>query len=72
MFAPGPSHPRIECFGPNCGSDLYRLDDSGSDIGIRLGSIDQRAALSPARQIWCRSAPLWSRGIEKLPQRSKE
>jgi len=59
-------------FCPHCGSHLYRLADGEDRIGIRLGSIDQRMALPPTRQIWCRSAFSWTGDIGNLPQRSKE
>ena len=58
-------------FCPRCGSPLYRRRE-GSRMGIRLGSIDQRADLRPTRQIWCRSALSWTTDIGNLPQRSKE
>lgn len=59
-------------FCPHCGSHLYRLIEGDERIGIRVGSIDQRAALPPTRQIWCRSALSWTGDIGNLPQRSKE
>ncbi|WP_064693526.1 GFA family protein [Rhizobium aegyptiacum] len=55
-------------FCSTCGSPLYRTDGEGSAIGIRVGSIDQRRALAPKKQIWCRSALPWAENIEPLPR----
>jgi hypothetical protein len=64
--------PSRQYFCPHCGSQLYRLADGETQIGIRLGSINQRTALSPARQIWCQSALAWLGSVDKLPQCSRE
>ncbi len=60
---------RLQLFCPNCGAPLFTTGE-GADAavwGIRWGSIDQRAALSPKRQFWCRSAVDWLAGIQSLP-----
>ena len=64
---------RAQVFCGNCGSPLYTfaVDDPGA-LGLRLGSIDQRQALIPRRQIWCRSALPWAMRIGGLPQRERE
>ncbi|ARM10640.1 GFA family glutathione-dependent formaldehyde-activating protein [Rhizobium phaseoli Brasil 5] len=59
-------------FCPTCGSPLYRTDEEGGAIGIRLGSIDQRRNLTPKKQIWCRSALPWVGNIEPLPRFDRE
>ncbi|MBB4573142.1 GFA family protein [Rhizobium sp. MC63] len=59
-------------FCANCGSPLYRTDEKGSAIGIRLGSIDQRRELAPKKQIWCRSALPWVDNIGPLPRFDRE
>ena len=55
-------------FCPTCGTPIYSaaLVDP-TTYGLRVGTIDQRAALPPARQIWCRSALDWSRDLSGLP-----
>ena len=43
-----------------CGSPLFSSSAEGTgDWGIRWGSIRQREALTPTRQIWCGSAVPW-------------
>jgi hypothetical protein len=37
-------------------------------VGIRVGTINERAELSPRKQIWCRSALPWTGNIEALPR----
>lgn len=60
---------RLQYFCPDCGAPLYTtgLGPDAQMIGIRLGSIDQRDALAPVRQIWCRSRLPWLGGIADLP-----
>ena len=64
---------RVQHFCPVCGSPVFTSggDESG-EWGIRWGSIRQRAALKPARQIWCRSAVPWLNDIAELPARSAD
>jgi len=57
-------------FCPECGTPIYSasLDDPPS-YSLRVGTLDRRAELLPARQIWCRSALPWSmdlQGVERL------
>ena len=64
---------RAQMFCPNCGSRIYAtsVDDppgGGSKIfGVRLGSVNQRAELSPKRQIWHHSAMPWIEEIADIP-----
>lgn len=65
---------RLQYFCGDCGSPLY-VTGEGADaekIGIRLGTIDQRRTLSPAKQSWCRSALPWVNTIGDLPGRETE
>ena len=60
---------RLQYFCPKCGSPLFTTG-TGADAatwGIRWGSINQRAALSPKSQIWCRSALDWFGETTALP-----
>ena len=51
---------RFQHFCGDCGSPLFTSGEGGSDdFGIRWGSIRQRDALRPTRQIWCQSAAVW-------------
>lgn len=59
----------LQHFCPNCGSPCYRSGEGedADEIGIRLGTIDQRRQLMPKRQIWCRSALPWVGNLSGLP-----
>lgn len=52
---------RIQGFCPKCGTTIYSTSaGSGPRIyGIRPGTIRQREAFVPTREIWCRSALKW-------------
>lgn len=59
---------RKQFFCPECGSPLFTTgEDEAGQTGIRWGSINQRDALKPAEQIWCRSAAPWLDTISDLP-----
>lgn len=60
---------RMQFFCPDCGSPLFTTGE-GADAGewgIRLGSVRQRAALPPGRQLWCGSALPWTARLADLP-----
>ena len=54
-------HMRFQHFCGDCGSPLFTSGEGteADDWGIRWGSIRQRDALRPTRQIWCQSAAVW-------------
>ena len=61
---------RLQFFCPNCGSPIYTTG-KGSDaeeVGIRLGTINQRHELQPESQIWCSSELPWVENIAVLPK----
>jgi hypothetical protein len=61
---------RAQVFCSDCGSPLWTYDvDSPARLGLRVGCVDQREALRPTNQIWCRSALPWAMDIRGL-QRS--
>jgi hypothetical protein len=35
---------------------------------LRVGCLDQRAELPPAKQSWCRSSLGWAMNLESVPQ----
>ena len=60
---------RAHAFCPECGGPIFSTspEPDPKSYGLRVGSIDQRAAFSaPARQIWCRSALPWSMDISGI------
>jgi hypothetical protein len=62
---------RFQHFCADCGSPLFTSGegDQADDWGIRWGSIRQRDALRPSRQIWCQSAAVWIDTVPVLPGR---
>ncbi len=64
---------RAQMFCPDCGSRIYAtsVDDppggGPKTFGVRLGSVNQRAELTPKRQIWHRSAMPWIDDIADIP-----
>jgi hypothetical protein len=62
---------RLQHFCADCGSPLFTSGEGEQtdDWGIRWGSIRQRDRSKPVRQIWCRSAVQWIKGIQGLPAR---
>lgn len=57
---------RTSVFCPACGTQLYgtAVGDGPKVIGIRGGTVRQRAELPPQKQIWCESAMPW---VDELP-----
>jgi hypothetical protein len=60
---------RAQAFCPNCGTPIYSADAQNPQFyALRVGTMNQRAALRPQKQIWCRSALAWAsdiRGLER-------
>jgi hypothetical protein len=64
---------RAQAFCPNCGSPLYTYDADHPEVyGLRVGCIEERQALTPRRQKWCRSALPWTGNLAGMPRREKE
>jgi hypothetical protein len=60
-------------FCPRCGTPMFsRAAVGAKTIGLRVGTLRQRASLPPVRKIWCRSALAWSEDITALPGTSRE
>ncbi|KQY13250.1 GFA family protein [Rhizobium sp. Root482] len=58
----------LQFFCPTCGSPCYRTGEGAEEVGIRLGTVNQRRALVPRRQSWCGSALPWVDEIGRLPR----
>lgn len=59
---------RAQVFCPECGTPLYgAAAENPSSVVIRLGCVEQRAQLKPARQIWQHSAQAWLAELGTLP-----
>lgn len=64
---------RLQYFCPQCGSPIYTTgtDEDAKEVGIRLGTINQRRELKPRTQIWCSSALPWIGDVVGLPGRPR-
>jgi hypothetical protein len=63
---------RRQVFCGNCGTHLYACAvENPQSYMLRAGTITQRAALKPHRQIWRRSALGWVDTIAALPASEK-
>lgn len=59
---------RAQAFCADCGTPIYSADAKNPQVyALRVGTLTQRAALPPKRQIWCRSALPWAADIRSLP-----
>jgi hypothetical protein len=59
---------RLHAFCGNCGTPIYACAvDNPRTYGLRVGTITQRAAFVPRRQIWRRSALHWVDALATLP-----
>lgn len=59
---------RAQVFCPECGTHIYAtsVEDAPEVLGLRVGTVRQRADLRPVRQHWCRSALDWVADISEL------
>lgn len=60
---------RAHAFCPECGTPVYSssVDDAPAMYSLRVGCLDQRHALVPSRQIWCRSSLPWTTDLSGIP-----
>ena len=58
---------RVQAFCPNCGSPIYSAEPGDASMYfIRVGTVRQRADLTPRRQIWCQSKLPWLKDIDAI------
>ncbi len=59
---------REQAFCSHCGSQLYSSSTGSGprDIGLRLGTLDERIDVVPKLQIWTRSMQAWCQGLNEL------
>ena len=51
----------VHAFCPDCGTPIYSaVPDEPPSYSLRVGTLDRRGELVPARQIWWRSALPWT------------
>lgn len=65
---------REQAFCEHCGSPLYATSPGPEPriYSLRAGTIDQRAQLRPARQIWTRSKLAWVDALGAIPGIDKQ
>ena len=55
----------LHAFCPDCGTPIYSaVPGDPPSYSLRVGTLDRRAELLPARQIWCRSALPWTSDLD--------
>lgn len=64
---------RAHGFCPECGTPIYSAGHVAEpdSYGLRVGTIRERAQLSPTKMGWCSSALPWALNLEALPQSPK-
>jgi hypothetical protein len=64
---------RTQAFCPECGTSVYASAavEDPPILGLRVGSMRQRAELRPSRQIWCRSKLPWVPDLPGVPSFDK-
>ena len=65
---------RALAFCADCGSHVYATNaEPPHDLyGLRVGTIDQRAQLRPALQVWCQSKLDWLDNLPSLASMDKQ
>ena len=65
---------RAQVFCAECGSHLYAhaAIEKPEHVGLRVGCLQERAALVPSKRIWCRSALAWSENLQGLQEVERE
>lgn len=59
---------RRHAFCGDCGTPIYATSvETPLSYSLRIGTLDQRQALRPKRQIWRRSALPWCDNLEGVP-----
>jgi hypothetical protein len=65
---------RAHGFCPTCGTRIYSasVNKEPTDYALRVGPLDQRAALPPKREIWCHSAMPWTKPLDGAVRSEKQ
>jgi hypothetical protein len=59
---------RHHAFCGDCGTPIYATSaETPRSYSLRIGTLDQRLALTPRRQIWRRSALTWCDDLRDVP-----
>lgn len=65
---------RVNAFCPDCGSPIYSTGPGPApeSHALRVGTLDQKAELLPAVQLWTRSALPWAMDITAVDRREQQ
>lgn len=65
---------RVQAFCGECGSPVYSssTDADPPFYSLRVSCLDERNALPPRKQIWCRSELDWAEDVASLPRVEKQ
>lgn len=65
---------RTLSFCPICATRIHARTEGDADafIGLRLGTVTQRAQISPKVQAWCQSALPWVENLALIPRRDTQ
>ena len=64
---------RRHAFCGSCGTPIYATAiENPTSYSLRVGTITQRAALKPAKQIWRKSALTWIDSLQSVPASEKQ
>jgi hypothetical protein len=60
---------RVLAFRPRCGTHVYGGPADGAPglLSLRVGPLEQRRALPPRAQVWCRSRLDWLDDLSGIP-----
>jgi hypothetical protein len=64
---------RAHAFCPDCGTPIYSAAiENPPSYSLRIGTIRQRAQLTPRRQAWCRSALPWVMELDQVAKLDRQ
>jgi hypothetical protein len=66
---------RVQAFCPHCGTSIYgtpEIEGTPRSVTLRVGTINQRAELTPQAQFWTRSGMPWVKHIHQLREATTE
>jgi hypothetical protein len=59
---------RVQAFCGDCGTQLYATEaESATVLNLRLGCVNERAALPPKLQVWANSGMPWVHSLDDVP-----
>ncbi len=64
---------RLQAFCPDCGTSIYATSEFNQEVfGLRVGTLQQRALISPQKHIWHRSSMPWLQSMDTLATFEKQ